>query len=250
MKRVITIIMAAIMAQFILVGCGDEGGFQKPPAELDISPVSVGKADLVNAVWGEADLKPEADCLAGSSFKITSENKFKIVNKVRADKRLTDTVLVISDVTIMFKDPKNDGRGAKCNANDNFGYTITVTEEDPMEIETTGTVKNPLQSPNIVVNGTKPTDYPKCEITANFDKAGTVVCAVQPLNPGGGSTNMEPVLIPSLYIQKAQILKAEETNADGVPCGDAEVRDVKLVITEIDCSVKKTTNNLTDPSRR
>ncbi len=231
MKKIALAIIIVLTGTW-LTACSDNGASDEQPLP-DVSAATVTADALAAAVWGASEgSSPDADCLAGSSFTISPEGGFSIVKhyvKLKTG-RMDPRVKIISDINISFPDAASDGRGAACGSGA-LSYAVPATEETPVDIEVAESLKSRQSLDTMARESATP--YPKCEITAHFDKAGSVLCN---LDEDIVDTPIKPV--PGLIakpINRIIIAKAMEVNEDGVPCGDEEVHSVKLVVDDVNC---------------
>ncbi|MFA4873793.1 MAG: hypothetical protein WC956_04990 [bacterium] len=255
--------LIAVIALATLSACSDKGSNDTPPLP-DVSALTVSQEALAGSVWGTAtEASPDADCLASSSFKIAPDKGFDIVKIYEKQKtgRMEPKVLVVTNIDISFADASTDGRGAACGEG-SLGYTVVASDETPIEIEVATSLKSRQSLNNIAKEGL--TAYPKCEIVAHFDKAGTVVCGttdepaeVTPETPPAdqdgdanaddgkddGKDNDRLIAIPGRYRRIGtldNLSKAATVNDDGIPCGTEEVHTIKLVVDDVNCRMLPT----------
>jgi hypothetical protein len=189
---------AAIVAALALVAlsaCSDNGnGLELPSPSISGSPVT--KAQLLDALWGGEGVEATADakCLVGSHFRIAADNGFDIM---RAEDPFADdiwtyhpdtrNVIIVSTINIAFDDSTIDGRGSDCAAEGTFAYALAASKADPLSIETSDELAARQNLFNLARSGATP--YPRCMITAYFEKDGVESCG--PATPTSDKTDPE-----------------------------------------------------------
>jgi hypothetical protein len=232
MKSLLRLTILSVFALTIAAGCSDGTGLTAVEPDIAVTGTPVTRTELVSALWSKAeDISPDALCLIGSTFEITSDTPFTIaMNEDPADASESD-VIIISPVTITFDDAASDGRGAECGEGV-LQYEIQASESDPIDIE----VAEELQARHSLIHVISNTDgaYPDCAIKGHFDMAGREVC-----DSIGIIDDIEIERLPNTIAIRKPLydfqIKSQGLSENGVPCGSKEIQSVKLVVDEHSC---------------
>ncbi|MFH0798675.1 MAG: hypothetical protein V2A66_00650 [Pseudomonadota bacterium] len=235
MKNKIYAASIAMIITMMIAGCRGQTNFDAQIPAYNTAAKSVDRADLVNAVWGDAQatqavaVDSDALCLASSSFTFDQGNPFMIMKRTGATTVSSSTpVVIVSSINIAFmgtlKDGKADGRGKDC-ADGELHYIVTSSQDAPMDIEIAASATS--QQPLDAAATDHPTAYPdKCRIAAHFDKEGADNCS---------PANTTPAKEYDLYVEQAAA-EAQQQQQPAANCATTSTKSIKLVIDDFDCT--------------
>ncbi|MFA4973908.1 MAG: hypothetical protein WC683_14950 [bacterium] len=276
MKKTIFAALIAAMTAAALAGCSDSRINSDANPDIAATGAVISKIELVDALWELNDEPlPNAECVAGSSFKIYPTDGFEIQkNSNKSAEDFADAVIV-SSVNISFTDEGNDGRGVDCGSGD-MTFTVSASEEAPINIVSS----QQILARHSVANMAKvvPTTYPPCTITAHFEKAGVEICETTDDSEETAEVEDEEEVADEEADEQDEEVVAEDDDAEQdddvadddaddnvvvvapgvftpvvsrnfkafyvdepVKCGESEVHSLRMVVDDFNCRLQETT---------
>jgi hypothetical protein len=269
MKKLLSIAILSTLLAFFVAGCSEGNVTEEFMPDIVEGGASITKAELIDAIWNEdGELSPDVLCLVTSTFTIKSNNTFTIARNGNPTDLNSAQVVIVSPLNIEFEDPASDGRGPSCAPEAMLQYDVSASEQEPLDIET-ATALRARHSLIHMVSGAH-TEYPGCTIRAHFDKAGKAICnpdlipdeeedvvaededaddqadddsaeddsAEEDDSADDDDDDGITIVTPIPGVWGRLTLKAQNVNADGVPCGLEEIKSVRLVVDDYDCRLE------------
>ena len=258
-NRILFSMYVAVLA-VALAGCSDSQMEYGPDPNLTIPDATVSRVELVDALWGLGE-EPilEAECIAGSTFQIPSDQTFTITKNASLTDEHPEKAIIVSNINISFTDDGADGRGPNCGVG-GLHYAVMATEEEPIDIVSSVGISARHSVAHIARIAA--TDYPSCLITAHFERVGVEDCnatddsedtaeqetasdeeeisdeeqSSDPEEDDDSDANIAvvtPIVTPF-------VTKAQYANDDPVSCGSEVVYSVRMVVDDFDCRLQDT----------